>query len=170
MAMAAGADLWHMNCSSQHYGFFYKNFPVGMRLGAIAKPSYIVVDQYGKRYFNESYNGHSSHAYFIFFDPLKGVYPRIPSYFVFDEQVRTMGAPLSPNNGPAGGITGAKTAKYGYFWSPDQSKEIENGWIMKADTIEELAQLIRARQGPNEFVDYTSSISLAHFRVAQPHL
>jgi hypothetical protein len=53
MAMAAGADLWHMNWSSQHYGFFYKNFPVGMRLGAIAEPSYIVVDQYGKRYFNE---------------------------------------------------------------------------------------------------------------------
>ena len=160
MAMAAGADLWHMNWSSQHYGFFYKNFPVGMSLGAITKPSYMVVDQYGKRYFNESYNGHSSYAYLIFFDPLEGVYPRIPSYLVFDEQVRTMGAPLSRNTGPAGDIVGAKTAKYGYYWSPDQSKEIENGWIMKADTIEELAQLIRARQGPNEFVDYASGIKM----------
>jgi hypothetical protein len=160
MAMAAGADLWHMNWSSQHYGFFYKNFPVGMSLGAITKPSYMVVDQYGKRYFNESYNGHSSYAYLIFFDPLEGVYPRIPSYLVFDEQVRTMGAPLSRNTGPAGDIVGAKTAKYGYYWSTDQSKEIENGWIMKADTIEELAQLIRARQGPNEFVDYASGIKM----------
>jgi succinate dehydrogenase/fumarate reductase flavoprotein subunit len=160
MALAAGADLWHMNWSSQHYGFHYKNFPVGMILGGIAKPSYLVVDQYGKRYFNESYNGHSAYAYFIFFDPLKGVYPRIPSYLVFDEQVRTMGAPLSPNTGPGGDVIGAKTAKYGYYWSTDQSKEIENGWIMKADTIEELALLIRARQVPNEFVDYASSIQM----------
>jgi succinate dehydrogenase/fumarate reductase flavoprotein subunit len=160
MAMAAGADLWHMNWSSQHYGFFYNNVPVGMGLGPITKPSYMVVDQYGKRYFNENYNGHSSYAYAIFFDPLKGVYPRIPSYLVFDEQVRTMGAPLSPNAGPAGGVVGAKTAKYGYFWSTDQSKEIENGWIMKADTIEELAQMIRARQGPNKFVHYASTIKM----------
>jgi len=83
-----------------------------------------------------------------FFHPLKGVYPRIPSYLVFDEQVRTMGAPLSPNTGPGGDFIGAKTAKYGYYWSTDQSKEIENGWVLKADTIEELALLIRARQGP----------------------
>jgi succinate dehydrogenase/fumarate reductase flavoprotein subunit len=164
MAMAVGADLWHMNWSSQHYGMAYKNFPVAFNfatsLGPLRKASYMIVDQYGRRFFDESYNGHSSYAYFIFFDPNKGVYPRIPSYVVFDEAVRTMGAPLSVSRLMPGGLMFAAPAKYKYFWSNDQSKEIEKGWIMKADTVGELAQAIRSRQGPNEIVDYPSNVKI----------
>lgn len=164
MAMAVGADLWHMNWSSQHYGMAYKNFPVAFNFatssGPLGKSSYMIVDQYGRRFFDESYNGHSSYTYFIFFDALKGVYPRIPSYVVFDESVRTMGAPLSVSRGQAGGLTFAAPSKYNYFWSDDQSKEIEKGWIMKADTIDELAQAIRKRQGPNDIVEYASNVKM----------
>lgn len=160
MAMAAGADLWHMNWASQHYGFFYKNFPVGMAFDTARASSFMVVDQYGKRFFDDSYNGHSSYLYFCYYDPLKGVYPRLPSFLVFDEAMRLQGAPLSSNSGQAGGITGAKTAKYKYEWSKDQSAEIAKGWIMKADTIEELAKAINARQAPNDLTAYKSSVKM----------
>ncbi len=164
MAMAVGADLWHMNWSSQHYGMAYKNFPVAFNFatssGPLGRSSYMIVDQYGRRFFDESYNGHSSYTYFIFFDALKGVYPRIPSYVVFDELVRTMRAPLSVSRGQAGGLTFAAPAKYNYFWSDDQSKEIEKGWVMKADTIDGLVQAIRKRQGPNDVVEYSSNVKM----------
>jgi 3-oxosteroid 1-dehydrogenase len=165
MAMAAGADLWHMNCTSQHYGMAYKDFPVAFNLANGARPfrrsSYLVVDQYGRRYFDESYNGHSAYSYFIFFDPLIGACPRIPSYLVFDESLRLMGRPLSGSRGPNGGLIGAAAAKYGYFWSDDQSREIAHGWIMKADTIEQLVQTIRSRQGPNDVVAYPSTVQMS---------
>ncbi|WP_414834039.1 FAD-binding protein [Afifella sp. YEN Y35] len=161
MALAAGAGLWHMNWTSQHWGFHYKDFPVAFNVWdfSFSKHSFLVVDQTGRRFFDDSYNGHSSYAYLIYFDPLAGVYPRIPSYLIFDESVRTMGSPLSANK-LTGGLVSAKTAKHGYFWSDDQSAEIDKGWIMKADTIEELAEAIRARQGPNDFVDYESTIKM----------
>jgi 3-oxosteroid 1-dehydrogenase len=161
MAMAAGADLWHMNWTSQHYGMAYKDFPVAFNLAPISRSSYMVVDQYGRRFFNESYNGHSAYAYLLFFDPLIGAYPRIPSYLIFDESVRLMGSPLSRSRGQNGGLVTAAAAKYRYFWSEDQSKEIEKGWIMRARTIGELAQAIRNRQGPNEMVSYTSNVKMA---------
>ncbi len=162
MAMAIGADLWHLNATAQHYGFHYKNFPVGFPAQYVPfwKPNYMIVDQYGKRFFDEGYNGHSAYYYFCLYDPVKGSYPRIPSYVIFDESVRTGGYPLSYNTGVAGGIASAKTAKYKYWWSKDQSAEIEKGWIMKADTIDELAKAINARQGPNPIVDYSSNIKM----------
>jgi len=161
MAMAVGAQLWHMNWTSQHWGFKYKNFPLGMSadFAGGAKASYIIVDQYGRRYFNDSYNGHSSYEYLVYYDPLKGAYPRIPSYVIFDETLRTAGNPLSSNslnNGPVGG----KVTEYGYHWSNDQNAEIAKGWIMKANTIADLVAAIRARQAPNAIVDYTSPIQM----------
>lgn len=164
MAMAVGADLWHMNWTSQHYGMAYKSFPVAFNLANAARPfvrsSYLVVDQYGRRFFDETYNGHSAYAYFILFDPVVGAYPRIPSYLVFDESVRSMGTPLSGSRAPSGDLIGAAAAKYHYFWSDDQSREIEQGWIMRADSLEELAQAIRNRQGPNAVVAYTSPVKM----------
>jgi hypothetical protein len=157
--MAAGADLWHMNWASQHYGFHYKDFPIGMSFTNAFKNNYIVVDQYGKRFFDDSYNGHSSYLYFCYFDPLKGVYPRLPAFLVFDETFRLQGEPMSANE-MNHGVMGAKTAKYKYYWSKDQSAEIAKGWIMKADSIEELAKKINARQGPNEFSDYRGNVKM----------
>jgi 3-oxosteroid 1-dehydrogenase len=164
MAMAAGAGLWHMNWTSQHYGLAYKGFPVAFSLANGSRPfprsSYIVVDQYGRRFFDETYNGHSAYAYLTFFDPVIGACPRIPSYLVFDESVRSMGRPLSGSRAPTGDLVGAAAAKYGYFWSNDQSKEIDRGWIMKADTIADLVQVIRRRQRPNDAVVYPSTVSM----------
>lgn len=163
MAMAAGADLWHMNATSQHYGMAYRSFPVGFNL-ANARPfprsSYLVVDQHGRRFFDESRNGHSAYSHFIFFDPLIPGCPRIPAYLIFDESLRLMGRPLSASRGPDGGLIGAAAAKYGYLWSDDQSREIERGWIMRADTIAQLAEAIRSRQGPNDVVVYPSSVRM----------
>jgi 3-oxosteroid 1-dehydrogenase len=164
MAMAVGADLWHMNWTSQHYGMAYKSFPVAFNLANAGRPfsrsSYMIVDQYGRRFFDETYNGHSAYAYFVLFDPVVGAYPRIPSYLVFDESVRSMGMPLSGSRARNGDPIGAAAAKYHYFWSQDQSREIEQHWIMRADTISELAEAIHRRQGPNDVVAYPSSIKM----------
>ncbi len=164
MAMAAGADLWHMNAASQHYGMAYKNFPVGFNLAnfrPFPRSSYLVVDQHGRRFFDETRNGHSAYSHFVFFDPESGACPRIPAYLIFDESLRLMGRPLSASKGLNGGLIGAAAAKHGYFWSDDQSREIERGWIMKADTIAQLAQAIRSRQGPNDVVIYPNNIRMA---------
>jgi 3-oxosteroid 1-dehydrogenase len=164
LAMAVGADLWHMNWTSQHYGMAYRSFPVAFNLANagrhFSRSSYMIVDQYGRRFFDETSNGHCAYAYFVLFDPVVGAYPRIPSYLVFDEAVRSMGAPLSGSRGQNGDLIGAAAAKYRYFWSEDQSREIEKHWIMRADTINELAEAIRNRQGPNEIVAYPSSIKM----------
>jgi succinate dehydrogenase/fumarate reductase flavoprotein subunit len=172
MSMAAGAELWHMNWASQHYGFHYKGFPVGMTAfnaftqAMSDKPwSFMIVDQYGKRFFNESDHGHSSYLYLCYFDPAKGVYPRLPSYVIFDETLRTAGEPLSTNEMPIRddvrpGPFAAKVRKYKYYWSKDQSAEIEKGWIMKADTLDELAKKINERQGPNPIQDYPSNVKM----------
>jgi succinate dehydrogenase/fumarate reductase flavoprotein subunit len=131
-----------------------------MAFDTASRGSFMVVDQYGKRFFDDSYNGHSSYLYFCYYDPLKGAYPRLPSFLIFDEAMRLQGKPLSSNSGQAGGITGAKTAKYNYHWSTDQSAEIEKGWIMKADTIADLVKAINARQVPNAMTAYKSSVKM----------
>jgi succinate dehydrogenase/fumarate reductase flavoprotein subunit len=66
------------------------------------------------------------------FDEERKEYPRNPCYWIFDERRRTAG-PLTPLS--------AGFVKAGYYdWSPDNSKEIEKGWIKRADSIEELAE------------------------------
>jgi 3-oxosteroid 1-dehydrogenase len=165
MAMSVGADLWHMSWTSQHYGMAYKGFPVAFNLANAGRPfpcsSYMIVDQYGRRFFDETSNGHCAYAYFVLFDPVVGAYPRTPSYLVFDESVRSMGMPLSSSRARNGDLIGAAAAKYHYFWSEDQSREIERQWIMRAGTIGELALAIRDRQQPNEVVAHASSIKMA---------
>lgn len=161
MAMAAGADLWHMNWSSQGIGFSYKNFPVAFPFDGASKPNYMVVDQYGKRFFDETrHGGHTSYLFLIHYDPVKGTFPRLPAFLIFDETFRTMGVPMASSIGVGHAPWGARTVKYNYTWSKDQSAEIEKGWIMKADTIEELAARINARQGPNELSEYHSPLRM----------
>jgi succinate dehydrogenase/fumarate reductase flavoprotein subunit len=63
------------------------------------------------------------------FDPVRGEYPRIPSYIIFDETTRA--------SGPICHIRGGYNRRF--EWSQDNSEEIERGWIQRADTIPGLA-------------------------------
>ena len=142
MLMEAGAKIWHMKNFTQSGGiwigvkvpdyestfernFFYKN------------GGWLEVDATGNRFYNESKKWHKQHmkinenGHWIDM----ATYRARPIHWICDQKtfendtvVTTwMAWPISPMN---------------YEWSADNSVELEKGWIIKADTIEELAEKI----------------------------
>ena len=123
MAAAVGADLWHMNGCSCPIGFHCDDFEMGFMFGTL-QPSMIWVNKLGKRFVNEK--GVETHAGLLAVDHFDGQtldYNEIPSYRIYDETARQMGKAVKS---PA--------------WSDDNLEEVEKGWVVQADTIEELAQ------------------------------
>lgn len=133
MAQELGADLWHMTAASCGIGYKFPEFEIPMGLG-IRSPSYIYVDQDGKRFLDEA--GVDVHAMafdFTHIDHKTLKYPRIPAYVVLDETTFRAGRLI-------GWCPGAIIDHY--EWSQDNSVEIEKGWIKTAPTIRELAAAI----------------------------
>lgn len=66
-------------------------------------------------------------------------YPNAPAFLVFDDALMSAG-PVADVDGAGMGwnIHGL------YTWSSDNSAELESGWIVKADTLEELAEAVSA--------------------------
>ncbi|KPU43153.1 fumarate reductase flavoprotein subunit precursor [Oxobacter pfennigii] len=127
MAMKAGADLWHMSTlsgpdlnfkdpdsvTSFGYSIQYDGHANGFN-----KRSTIFTGSDGTRFMNEAFfprHGHINNS---------GTWVSLqipsPAYAIFDETARLAG-PIYTT------------------WSKDSSEEIAKGWIVKADTIEELA-------------------------------
>jgi 3-oxosteroid 1-dehydrogenase len=117
----------------------------GLRIGlitdSVGSPNSIVVDNYGKRYENEVLVTVDPSRYFFYkaavqFDISKLDYPRTPSWMIFDETLRAKRC-----------VTYMGLSMVGYDfvpWSKDNLDAINRGWILKGDTIEELAAKIRA--------------------------
>jgi succinate dehydrogenase/fumarate reductase flavoprotein subunit len=154
MVQQVGAVLWHMNCA----GLLGVGVVVPARL--LTQPiewdcpisvstgnegTYIVVNKYGKRFTNvatriiytkvPSLTGLSDYSYFDGqpLDPTaKCEYTNIPPYMIFDETYRLRG-PITRSMTDYAWIKGL------YTWSDDNSAEIENGLITKADTVSDLA-------------------------------
>lgn len=138
MAQQAGADLWHMNNALAGVGAILVDdddlgrVPVSVSMRA----PYILTDQQGKRFMNESVRGRhglGEKEHLIFFDTLNTqTFTRIPCYAILDSRVLTR--PLSSS---------MKFGWYGWYskykWSSDNSAEIAKGWIIKGNTIEDLA-------------------------------
>ncbi len=127
MAMKAGADLWHMNNPSGPDLNFkapdsnaYYGYSLAMDFGS---RSTIYVGPDGTRFINESLM--TKHGKM----PAHGTYQTaatvLPAYAVFDEASFTAG-PVTSSGG----------------WSSDNLAELEKGWIVKADTLQELAEQI----------------------------
>ncbi|MDY3115525.1 MAG: FAD-binding protein [Sutterella sp.] len=135
MAQALGARIWHMTSYSCPLGVDIPGYKSRFFFG-ITAPSYIYVNRDGKRFVNEK--GVDTHTFLYAtnaFDPVRHIYPAIPAYVIFDEAARQFG--------PLGNISsGYCTVEEGYRWSFDSSKEIESGVVVKADTIEALAEKI----------------------------
>ena len=118
----------------------------GMRLGmitpAVGSGHAIVVSNYGKRYAAEHKVTKDPSRYFFYkeavkFDIDKLDYPNSPSWFIFDETLR--------KSKPLVGL-GISTPGYGFvdYGAADNSDAVKKGWILKADTIEELGKKIKA--------------------------
>jgi hypothetical protein len=101
-------------------------------LAMVNRPGFILVDKRGKRFINEK--GIESHAGLLavdYYDIHALDYPRIPCYAIFDETAQTAG--------PISQVSGLGDAGRKYTWSEDNSVEIEKGWIIRGNTLSDLA-------------------------------
>ena len=136
LAQMLGADLWHLNgiggcgwgmkCGD---GFKTAAYP------SITAGSYIWVDIDGNRFFNEAaMESHSTLIECGHFDTVSRRHLTVPMFNIFDDTTRAA-APVVNK------VIGYHTL-YEYDWSEDNSAEVEAGWIISADTLEELAEKI----------------------------
>lgn len=132
MAVAAGADLWHMNALSCPLGLKVPGLTTVLQINMLAA-SYFYIDQDGRRFVNEKMDNHTCIYGVNVLDPIKHRYPRIPCFVVFDEKARKRGPIIG------GATSGYALNRENYKWSRDNSAEIEKGVIVKANTLEELA-------------------------------
>lgn len=131
MAIEIGADLWHM--SGIVAGFGYRvpeyDYPIVHRMPIAG---FLYVDQYGKRFMNET--GVDSHLMWTqvhYWDVRTLTYPRVPSFAIFDEETFRAGPVATTTRGKIGDV---------YQWSKDNKPELEKGWIIKSEIIEDLAK------------------------------
>lgn len=147
MAQEVGADLWHMNCVSARLCAKFPDFPMGVFIDFSgggwsqrsmktekerAPAGFIIVDRYGRRYMTEELKPHSAAYECGWFDSHKLEYPRVPSYHIFDQRRMEFGPLAQLSSGPTG-------PHRLYRWSRDNLTELRKGWIVKGDTVAELA-------------------------------
>lgn len=145
MAQQVGASLWHMNNPLAGLGgLVVPEFaPVVIPFGLNGAP-FIHVDKQGKRFMSEnrpSRHGFGVKEYVLFFDGVVGDFTRLPCFTIFDETARTKGPLVSTSRSKFGWFSWHS----GYQWSKDNSAEIEKGWIIKGDTIAELAAKLQIK-------------------------
>ena len=150
MCQKVGAALWHMWLLHGGYGFKFPEFRVAFRIplgGALnpenpARLPWINVNKAGKRFMNEAFPYVQDSAYrpfevmdCDFYNTRSGVpeFPNIPCYLILDETGRKRGPMANPL---------WLLKQDGYRWSEDNSAEIAKGWIIRADTVVELARKI----------------------------
>ena len=142
MLMEAGAKIWHMKNQTQSGGFWLgikvpEHEATFMRNFTMAGKSWIEISAEGTRFYNESYGYHRQHMKYMEY----GRYIDLPHEralpvdLIFDESTRAAGSIASQ-------WLSWPTTTEGYMWTSDNLAEIEKGWIIKADTIEELAAKI----------------------------
>jgi succinate dehydrogenase/fumarate reductase flavoprotein subunit len=126
LAQAAGASLWHMSAFFGWLSFVHPEYPAGFTLDVHA-PSFIYVDGDGLRFADETgWEVHDRLRSLTAYLPRRRNRPRMPGWIVFDEAARQAG--------PLHGIVGSPN---GYAWSPDNSAEVDAGWIKRgADSAE----------------------------------
>lgn len=133
MVQKAGASLWHMTALVSGIGLRIPEYEAAFFI-SFYSPKFIIIDKYGKRYFDEA-TGVEPHEYwrpFSYFDAHRLEYPRIPSYAIFDEDTRRRSPIIMA--GKSGSCHDV------YEWSEDNMAEIKKGWIIRAKTIREMSK------------------------------
>lgn len=166
MCQRIGADFWHMNnVCAQGYGFRYPGFfevRTGLNGAGFPAKSYIFVNKRGLRFECENPNkaggplGHRSYLDYNRFDAsneqVNGGFDNNPFFAVMDSKVIEAGPIFRPS--PNVGIRAVDPADGGLAeeWSDDNQAEIDAGYILKADTLEELAQRINEYSADEGYV------------------
>ena len=97
----------------------------------------IFVSKYGERFVNEASRSYDVPAKAMYnYDPVKLDFANLVCWCIFDEKARV--------KGPAG--LPVPIGKPVYTWSADNSAEIAKGWIIKADSMSEMAGKIGVDQ------------------------
>jgi len=143
MAQQVGADLWHLTHPATVQAGCAMMFPqypytVGCQIAPGIGNNYIWVDKIGNRFVNEAI-GAAAFEYLTQWDPTSEVFLRIPAWVIFDDTARAAGPFV---NSPL--VFNWFLTYSGYTWSKDNSAEIASGWILKADSISDLATAIAA--------------------------
>lgn len=113
---------------------------VGSITDSVGGAGTIVVNSEGHRFMNESLITKDPSRYFsyknaVHMDIEKLEFPNTPSYMIIDETKRL--------SGPLVNLT-LSTCGFGVIpWDEDNQTAVDNGWLIKGDTIEELAEKIR---------------------------
>lgn len=154
MAVALGAQLAKVGKAASRIitavPIRHNDMKIGLITPAVGQPNEIVVDSYGNRYAAETMVTDDPSRYFFYkeavkFDITKLEYPRVPSWLIFDETLRTS-MPIT--------YLGISTVGYGFVpWTEDNLDAVERGWILKADTLEELAEKIKEHPENREKMD-----------------
>ncbi len=159
MAAEIGAGLDGVtNQQIEWYGVAYKNASDEMGTGilhvgpALGPDSRIFVNAKGERFMDEEmYLVHTKcQLPFLDYDgtfPVYNGYFNLPMYVIFDQAMLDAG-PVGPRDYYCG-----YASLYGiYNWSEDNQAEVDRGWIVKADTVEELVEKLAAQSG-NDPID-----------------
>jgi succinate dehydrogenase/fumarate reductase flavoprotein subunit len=152
MAMKVGAALSKVNSVAARVICAVPERRHGVRIGmntsGVGKPNEIVVDNFGHRYASERRITKDPSRYHFYkealaFDATTLTYPRIPSWMVFDSTMMKRGPVVSV----------AAAAYNGIDWGEDNRAALRQGWILSGETLEQLAERIRAHPDNKEKMD-----------------
>lgn len=147
MAQEVGAKLWHMNCCAARWVAKFPDFPIAFSIDLFGRPwgqralnhpketescGCVVVDRDGKRFTSENFKNHAVYYELTNFDTHRLIYPRVPCFWVFDQKRMDFGRLVRKAHGAAGPSGFIK-------WSNDGLEELKRGWIIRADSVGELA-------------------------------
>lgn len=154
IAMQAGAGLAKVGKAAsriimavpiRHHGL-----KMGLITDSVGGANSIVIDNYGNRYAAETLVTTDPSRYFFYkeavkFDITNLIYTRVPSWMVFDETLRSKVTITS---------LGISTAGFGFVpWTKDNMDAVKRGWILQADTMDELAAKIKDQKENRKMMD-----------------
>jgi succinate dehydrogenase/fumarate reductase flavoprotein subunit len=149
MAQKAGADIWHMDvlAGGNCCWFDDPDYDFGMTVRT-RTANFIWVDRFGRRFCNEpaAWHPHGGWVVHLKSGTDSPGFSRVPSYIVFDEAAQRAG-PLGADEAVRGGMPMGRRLlppELGGWegWSRDNVREIERGWVKRAETIPGLAAAI----------------------------
>ena len=151
MVEEVGGKLWHMGMAGAMYGMWTRDPDYDFAIFASPQSdAFFTVNRLGKRYQNEAKTGGTAHngwhTLMSFSDKIDD-YDRIPSWQIFDQK-GIDGGPMGTQQGgwfECGNYTTDLPDEIRAWngWSQDNKAELDKGWILKGDTIEELGKKIK---------------------------